>query len=116
MIKIKIAITSKGKDLNSEVDNIFGRCKYFIFAEVKNGKAGNFEAIENKFADQMGRAGISAAQFVVEKNVKAVITDNVGPRALDALKQFNVEIYKGDNKVKESLKKFTENKLEKTGG
>lgn len=116
MLKIKIAITSKGKDLNSEVDNIFGRCKYFIFAEVKNGKVGNFEAIENKFADQMGGAGISAAQFVVEKNVKTVITGTIGPRALDVLKQFNVKIYKGNNQVKEALKKFIENKFEKTGG
>ena len=116
MIKIKVVVTSRGKDLNSEVDKVFGRCKYFIFAEVKDGKVGNFEAIKNKFANQMGGAGISAAQFVVEKNVKAVITGTIGPRALDVLKQFNVEIYKGDSKLKEALKKFTENKLEKIGG
>jgi len=116
VIKIKVVVTSRGKDLNSEVDKVFGRCKYFIIVEIKDNKTEKFEIIENKFANQMGGAGISAAQFVVEKNVKAVITGTIGPRALDVLKQFNVEIYKGDSKLKEALKKFTENKLEKTGG
>lgn len=116
MIKIKIAITSRGKNLNAEIDNVFGRCKYFIIAEIKNNKVENFEAVENKFADQVGGAGISASQFVAEKGVKAVITDKVGPRALDVLKQFNIELYKGENKVGESLKRFVENKLERIGG
>lgn len=116
MIKIKIIVTSKGRGLDSEVDSVFGRCKYFIIAEIKNDKVENFEAVENKFADQVGGAGISAAQFVAEKDVKAVITDKVGPRALDVLKQFNVELYKGENKVGESLKRFVENKLERIGG
>lgn len=113
MIKIKVAVTSKGKELDSEVDNVFGRCQYFIFAEVKDGKIGNFEAIENKFVNQMGGAGISAAQFVTEKDVKAAITRNVGPRALDVLKQFNVEVFNSSGQVKEVLNKLINGKLEK---
>lgn len=116
MINIKIAISSKGKDLDSEVDNVFGRCPYFIFAEIKDKKIEKVEAMENKSANQMGGAGISAAQFVTEKNAEAVITGNIGPRALDVLKQFNIEIYNGSGSVKEVLDKFINNKLEKVRG
>ena len=110
---MKIAISSTGKDLNSNVDEIFGRCSYFIIAEIKNKKTEKFEAIENISAKQMGGAGISAAQSVVEKDVKAVITGNIGPRALDVLNQFKIEIYIGSGLIKEVLQKFIEGKLKK---
>jgi len=109
---MKVAISSTGKDLTSEVHNLFGRCNYFIIVEVKDGKTGEVEAIENTSADQMGGAGISTAQMVAEKAVNAVITGNVGPRALDVLNQFSIEIYKGEGPVKEALQKFIEGKLE----
>ena len=57
------------RPLIAEVDNIFGRCTYFIFAEIKDNKIENVEIIENKFANQMGGAGVSAAQFVTEKDL-----------------------------------------------
>jgi len=110
---MKIAISSKGKDLNSQVDSVFGRCSYFIIVEVKDEKIGNFEAMENKSANQTGGAGISAAQAVAEKKVNAVITGNIGPRALDVFKQFNIEIYKGQGLIKKTIQKLIDNKLEK---
>ena len=32
---MKIAVSSKDKDINSEIDDIFGRCPYFIIAEIE---------------------------------------------------------------------------------
>lgn len=110
---MKVAISSTGKDLNSNVSDVFGRCPYFVIAEIENNKIVKVEATENKSVNQRGGAGISAAQVVAEKNVKAVIAGNIGPRALDVLKQFNVEIYNGSGKVKEVLDKLIKNKLEK---
>jgi len=71
------------------------------------------EAIENISAKQMGGAGISAAQTVAEKDVKAVITGNIDPRASDVPRQFNIEVYKGNGIIKEVLQKFIDNKLER---
>ena len=113
MEKMKVAISSTGKDLNSNVSDVFGRCPYFVIAEIKNNKIVKVEATENKSVNQRGGAGISAAQSIVEKDVKAVVTSNIGPRALDVLKQFNVEIYKGSGKVKEALQKFIKGELKK---
>ncbi|MCK5233998.1 MAG: NifB/NifX family molybdenum-iron cluster-binding protein, partial [Candidatus Aenigmarchaeota archaeon] len=70
--------------------------------------------IENSSASQNQGAGISAAQLVVEKDAGALITGNVGPRALDVLKQFKVEIYNGSGTVNETLQKFMDNELEKS--
>jgi len=110
---MKIAVSSTGKNIESKVSDIFARCPYFIIAEIKDQKIDKTEIIENKSTDQMSGAGISAAQLMAEKNVNAVITGNVGPRAFDVLKQFNIEIYRGEGKVKEAVEKFIEGKLEK---
>ena len=110
---MKIAVSSTGKDINSNVDIVFGRCPFFIIAEVEDKKITRVEAIKNISAEKMGGAGISAAQTVVEKGVKAVITGNVGPRALDVLKQFKVEIYNGSGSIKEILQNFINGKLKK---
>jgi predicted Fe-Mo cluster-binding NifX family protein len=109
---MKIAISSKEKNLNGEVDNIFGRCPYFLVVEIEDKKIQGFEAIENTSAKQMGGAGISAAQVVAEKDVDAIITGNIGPRALDVLGQFNIKIYNGSGSIDEVLQKFIDGKLE----
>jgi len=50
---------------------------------------------------------------MAEKNINAVITGNVGPRALDVLNQFDIEIYTGEGTVEVSLEAFMDKKLEK---
>ena len=110
---MKIAVSSTDKNIGSNVSDVFGRCPYFIITEIKDQKIGKTEAIENKNTDQMSGAGISTAQLMAEKNVNAVITGNVGPRALDVLRQFNIEIYSGDGVVKNVLQEFIDGKLKK---
>ena len=110
---MKIAVSSMDKNIDSNIAEIFGRCPYFIIAEIENQKIEKTEAIENKNTEQMSGAGISTAQLMAEKNVNAVITENVGPRALDVLKQFSIEIYFGKGAIKEALQEFIDGKLEK---
>ena len=110
---MKIAISSTGKDISSDVSDMFGRCPYFVIAEIVDKKIINVEAIENINLKQAGGVGISVAQMIVEKDASAVITGNIGPRALDVLKQFNIEVYAGSGQIKEVLQKFIDNKLEK---
>jgi len=110
---MRVAVSSTGENLDSNVSNVFGRCPYFIIAEIVNKKITKTEAIKNMSARQRGGAGITAAQTIVEKNVKAVITGNIGPRASDVLRHFSIEAYNGSGLVKEVLQKFIDNKLEK---
>jgi len=110
---MKIAISSIDKNIESNVSDVFGRCPYFIIAEINDKKIGKTEVIKNKSIDQMGGAGISTAQLIAEKNVDTVITGNVGPRALDILNQFNIGIYSGEGIIKEVLQEFIDEKLKK---
>jgi len=110
---MKIAISSKENNLNSEISEVFGRSPYFLIVGIENGKIKEIEVMENKSIDQAGGAGISAAQLVAEKNVEALITGNAGPRALDVLRQFNIEIYYGEGVAKDALQQFIEGKLKK---
>ncbi len=110
---MKIAVSSTGKNLSSQVDEIFGRCPYFLIAEIENKKIKGVETVENISRNQTGGVGISVAQMIVEKGVRVVITGNIGPRALDVLKQFKVDIFNGSGSVEENLQKFIEGKLKK---
>ena len=88
----KIAVSSTGKDMESNVSAVFGRCPYFLIIEIGDNKVKKTEPIENKGKNQMSRAGVSSGQLVAEKGVKAVITGNVGPRALDVFEQFTKQL------------------------
>jgi len=110
---MKIAISSTGKNLDSNVSDVFGRSPYFIIVEIENKKIIKVEAIQNISVKQMGGVGISVAQMVAEKDATIVITGNVGPRAMDVLKQFNIEIYAGNGLIEEVLQEFIDGKLEK---
>lgn len=109
---MKIAISSTTQSIEDKMDETFGRCPYFIIAEIKDGKMEKFEAIKNESINQSSGAGITAAQLVAEKEVKAVITGNVGPRVFDILNQFKIKMYTSDGNVKEAIQNFIDNKLE----
>lgn len=109
---MKIAISSTDKNLEGNVSDTFGRCPYFVIVEIEDDKIAKFEAIENTSADQAGGAGISAAQVVAGKDIEAVITENLGPRAADVLRQFDIKAYKGSGLVKDVAQEFIDGKLE----
>lgn len=111
---MKIAVSSSGEKITDNVSDVFARCPYFVISEIEDGKIQKTEIIENKVASQLGQAGISAAQQIAEKDIKAVIAKNVGPRASDVLKQFNIDIYTGDGEIEKVLQEFIDGKLKKT--
>jgi predicted Fe-Mo cluster-binding NifX family protein len=108
---MKVAISSTGKTLEDNVDGRMGRCPFFIFAEIEEGKIKDFKAVENQGAMQAGGAGITAGQAIANEKVDAVITVNVGPRAFDVFNQFGIKIYRGEGKIKDVVQDFIDNKL-----
>ena len=110
---MRIAVSSTGKDIESNVDMRFGRCPYFIIAEIEDKKIKNIKAIQNISAMQTGGAGITAAQLIGNEDVQAVITVNIGPKAFAVLQQLGIDIYQGSGKIKDVLSQFIDNKLTK---
>ena len=109
---MKLAISSSGKDLNSQLDPRFGRCAYFL---VINPDDMSFEVFNNDSAVLGGGAGIQSAQFVASKGVDAVITGNCGPNAVQTLTAAGVELFAGQTgTVKVVVERFKKGQLRPT--
>ena len=109
---MKVAISTSGENLKSEIDPRFGRCQYFILAETDTME---YETFQNASAMASGGAGIQAAQFVIDKGAKAVITGNLGPNGYQTLNAGGMKIITGvSGTVKEALEKFKNGELKET--
>lgn len=107
---MKIAISATGKELSDNVSDVFGRCPYFILAEVAEGKIISSEAVKNVAESQAGGAGIAAAQLMVDQKAEVVIAKSVGPRAMDVLNQFKIMVYTGEGTVEKAVADFVAKK------
>jgi len=85
-----IAVSSEGKDLDSNVDPRFGRAKNFIIYDTVTN---NFDVIDNIQNLQAAQgAGIQAAQNVAEQNAELVISGNLGPKAFTTLQAAGIKV------------------------
>lgn len=99
---MKICITSQGNTLESLMDTRFGRAKYFLIYDTETK-----ETIFLKNDPQGGGAGVSAGQLMVNNDVKAIITGNIGPNAFQILKSGNIQVLKGTYKtLKENIEQY----------
>ena len=111
---MKIAISSTGPEPDAQVDLRFGRCRYFVLVEDKEE---NFEFLDNEAAALSGGAGLQAAQLIADAGVKAVITGNIGPNAINVLKVAGIKAYHcGPGTVRKALQKYQDGGLQETSG
>ncbi|MDD3711774.1 MAG: NifB/NifX family molybdenum-iron cluster-binding protein [Patescibacteria group bacterium] len=108
---MRVAIALNSKDLAKEISEVFARSPLFAIIEIKDGEIVKTEIIENQVASQLGQAGIAAAQLVTETGASVVITNNIGPRALDVLSQFKIKVYSGKGSAEDLLNDFNKGKL-----
>jgi len=108
---MKVAITSTGLSLESNISNVFGRSPNFIIADLENGEIENVLPIENPAKNERG-AGNLAAQFIVDQGVEALIIGELGNVAFGILRNAGIKIYKiSPRSVGKNLKYFMEGKL-----
>ena len=106
---MKVAISAAGINLESTIDERFGRCRHFIILETDDM---SFEVIENTNADLSTSAGIQSASLVASKGVKAVITGNCGPKAMQVFAATTIKVIIGQHGViKDVVEKFKRGEL-----
>ncbi|HID17022.1 TPA: hypothetical protein EYP26_01860 [Candidatus Bathyarchaeota archaeon] len=111
---MKVCVTASEKSLEAPLDPRFGRCRYFLIVDAETLK---FEAIDNVAAGALHGAGIQAAQTVVDKGVKVVITGNIGPNAYQVLSAAGVTIITGAaGTVREAVERYKRGELRPTLG
>ncbi len=99
-----VAISASGPKLNSPVDQRFGRCAYFVLFDEATGEGSVFT---NCSRTESHGAGIRAAQSIIDRGVKVVLTGRVGPKAQQALEAGKIDIVTGaDGTVEEALEEY----------
>ncbi|OFZ23414.1 MAG: hypothetical protein A2202_05840 [Bdellovibrionales bacterium RIFOXYA1_FULL_36_14] len=105
-----IAITSTGKEINSQMDARFGRAKFIIIYDSDNL---SFTAHDNNLNLNANQgAGIQTAQNIIELGATVLITGNCGPKAFRVLEVGGIKIFTAPNlKINDAIKMYQENKL-----
>ena len=107
---MKIAVTSRGDELTSEVDARFGRAAKFVVVDTETNEVTVVDNTQNVNAAQ--GAGIQAAQNVAETKAEVVLTGHCGPNAFRALNAAGIKIITGaTGTVGEVIEAFKAGKL-----
>jgi predicted Fe-Mo cluster-binding NifX family protein len=110
---LKLAVTSKEKDLNSSISPIFGKSPYLILVDLDENEIKRFKAIENPVKYEKG-SGNLLAQLIVENEIESVICGEMGPVAFLILKGAGIKVYKfAPMNVEKNITRFMDNKLNK---
>jgi predicted Fe-Mo cluster-binding NifX family protein len=91
MSRIAISVPCGSRDLETTMDDRFGRAGAFLVAERETGQP--VETIENASVDVSHGAGPGAARMLKSAGVGAVISGRFGPKALDALQALGIEAW-----------------------
>ena len=107
---MKIAVTSEGANLDSEVDPRFGRAAYII---IVDSDTFDFEAVDNQEnVNALKGAGIQAAKAVSEKGVEVLLTGFCGPNAFKAMNAAKIGVANNaSGSVREAVQAYLDGKL-----
>ena len=117
---MKIAVTSRGIDLDSQVDPRFGRASYIL---IVDSESFDFEVLDNKenlnalkgagyWVEDIPKCGILAAKAINDKGAEVLLTGFCGPNAFKALNAGNIGVANdATGSVKEAVKSFLSGEL-----
>ncbi len=102
--KQKLCIPVEDKE---KISSHFGRAEKFIFLEAEEGKVKRSYFKKNPYKEKEVRAGLNASSFIIKEKVDAVLTKEMGPISLHALRDNIVDVYiVKEDKVDKALKSF----------
>ena len=107
---MKIAVSSTGTDLDSEVDPRFGRASYIL---IVDSETLDCEVVDNKEnVNALKGAGIQAASMVSDKGAEVLLTGFCGPNAFKALIAGKIGVANdADGSVRDAVKAYLDGKL-----
>ena len=111
---MKIAVTSAGNELISDVDPRFGRAKYFVIVDPKTLE---YDVVENKQnLNSLQGAGIQAAKTMVDQKADILISGNCGPNAFKVLNAAGIKVITVANgRVIDAIIRYKSGQLQTAG-
>ncbi|HUX58209.1 MAG TPA: NifB/NifX family molybdenum-iron cluster-binding protein [Bacteroidales bacterium] len=100
---MKVAITSTGNNLESKLDQRFGRCAFFVIYDTEKEE---MEFIPNPNKDAQNGAGPASIQMVASHNVQKIISGEFGIKVkslLDSLKIQMIVLKEPEKSVSEII-------------
>ena len=107
---MKLAVTSKGTDLDSQVDPRFGRAAYILLVDSEGF---DFEVMDNKKnANAFKGAGIQAASMISKAGAEVLLTGFCGPNAFKTLEAAKIGVANdARGSVRDAVNAYLEGKL-----
>lgn len=109
---MKIAFTSKGSSMTSEMDSRFGRASYIL---VHDTESATTEVVDNTDTVNDGHgAGPKTAQRMMDTGATVLVTGNgPGGNAASVLEKKGIKIFVGAGNMtaEQAMKKYQQNKL-----
>jgi len=81
------------RGLDGIVSLHFGRCPYFVLADIIDGEVARVQTIENPYQDAHGPGQVP--QYIQGLGVDVLITGGVGNRALAMFEEFGIQVATG---------------------
>ena len=109
--KMRIAFASEeNKGIKGSLAHHFGRCPYYVFIDVEDGKIKKIETRENPSSNQHQPGAVP--QFVAEEEASVIIAGSMGPMAIDWFKKLGVQPVTGvSGEIKDILNDYLAGKL-----
>ncbi|MDD2437270.1 MAG: NifB/NifX family molybdenum-iron cluster-binding protein [Massilibacteroides sp.] len=93
---MKIAITSEGDTLSSNIDQRFGRCSFFAVYDTQTDKT-TFSPNPARNAPE--GAGPAAVQFIASQKVEKVVSGEFGGKIKTLLDSLHIEMHNEKEKT-----------------
>jgi predicted Fe-Mo cluster-binding NifX family protein len=87
---MKIAICSTGTTQDAQVSSRYARSEYFM---IYDRETLTYSFIENNAKNEASGAGGKATKLLSDKDVQVVLVPQLGPKAFDAFKAFEIEAF-----------------------
>jgi predicted Fe-Mo cluster-binding NifX family protein len=112
---MKIAVTSTGNELISDLDPRFGRAKYFIIVDPETLE---YDVAENRQNLNLPQgAGIQSAKTIVDQKADVLISGNCGPKAFQVLNAAGIKVVTGaKGRVIDAITQYKNGQLQAAGG
>jgi predicted Fe-Mo cluster-binding NifX family protein len=112
---MKIAVSTKGPTLDSQLDPRFGRTTGFILYDSDSGVITYLDNASQ--GNQSSKPGITSAKMIVDEGADKLITGQMGPNAARVLERADVRSYYcSEGSVQEAIHALEQNQLRELSG